>query len=192
MPNNRLIDLSHGILFATILVGLLFIILLWKENVRQRGVVSQLQSNLATSLGTRVGPQYAEKGDMVSAFEAVSLGGRATKIAFDGHTKWLLFIFSSRCDACISQVPTWNSIVQQVKNPRCRAIGILIDATPHATPQVKFDILPMPDMSLQRAYRVVAVPLVMVVSESGKIEWVKYGTLASSDTSELLSIIDSN
>lgn len=158
---------------ATILIALLFIILLWKENVKQREVIAQQRSTLAASLGTRAGPPYAQKGDVVPAFEAVSLGGRATKIAFDEHSRWLLFIFSSQCDACISQVPTWNLIVQEVKNPRCKAIGMLTDATPLAIPELKFDVLPMPDMSLQRAYRVVAVPLVMVISESGKIEWVK-------------------
>lgn len=59
-------------------------------------------------------------------------------------------------------------------------------------PPVDFDIVAIPDMSVQRAYRVVAVPLIMVVSENGKVEWVHYGTLSDAATNELLSVIDAN
>jgi len=184
---TRLIDLSWWVLFAAILTALLFIILLWKDDVRQRNTVVELQSTLAPSL---IGPPHAQKGDIVPSFEA-AMGGRTTKITFDGHTRWLLFIFSSQCDACLSQVPAWNSIVQQVKDPRYKTAGILIDKAPLSIPPVDFEILTMPDISLQRAYRVVAVPLVMLVSERGKIQWIKYGTLTSEKSAELLSVIAS-
>jgi predicted transcriptional regulator len=68
---------------------------------------------------------------------------------------------------------------------------MITDSSMLTIPPVDFDLVAIPNLSVQRAYRVVAVPVVMVVSSDGKIEWVHYGALTSNQTSELLSVIES-
>jgi len=82
--------------------------------------------------------------------------------------------------------------VRRIKNEKYIVLGMIERSSSVTVPPVDFDLVPIPDMSVQRAYRVVAVPQVMVVSENGKVEWVHYGTLSDPTTTELLSIIDAN
>ena len=44
-------------------------------------------------------------------------------------------------------------------------------------------------MSVQRAYRIVAVPAVMVVSQGGTVEWTHYGALTEDLHRDLLSVL---
>ena len=188
---GRLFDLSHAILFVTILIALLFIILLSRDNAKQRRLQAQLRSTLATSNGSMSGPPEAQIGDILPAFEGLSLTGKPRRVVYDGHSKYVLFVLSLHCDACLSEISTWNSIAARIRNQEYIALGIVTDSNMLTTPPVDFDLVVIPGMSVQRAYRVVAVPLVMVVSQDGKIEWVHYGALTSDQTSELLSVIES-
>lgn len=52
-----------------------------------------------------------------------------------------------------------------------------------------FEVCVMPSKPVQRAYRVVAVPLVMLVSSEGNVEWVHYGALSDDKTKEISSVI---
>lgn len=79
---RRLFDLSHGILFATVLVALLFLFLLFTDNIRQRQLQAQLKSELAVSARGLVGPPQAEPGDIVPAFESVSLADGSPRKSF--------------------------------------------------------------------------------------------------------------
>lgn len=54
---------------------------------------------------------------------------------------------------------------------------------------VNFEVCVMPSKPVQRAYRVVAVPLVMLVSPQGSVEWVHYGALSDDKTKEISSIM---
>jgi hypothetical protein len=189
---RRFVDLSYVILVVAVLIALVFIVLLSRENLRQRRVQAQLKSRLASAVGTISGSPEAQKGDIVPGFEGVSLSGRPAKVVYDGRSKYVLFIFSLQCDACLDEIPTWNSIVRRIKNEKYTVLGMIEGPSSVTVPPVDFDLVPIPDMSVQRAYRVVAVPLVMIVSEKGKVEWVHYGTLSDATTNELLSVIDAN
>ena len=189
---RRFVDLSYVILVVAVLIALVFIVLLSSENLKQRRVQAQLKSRLASAMGTISGSPEAQKGDIVPGFEGVSLSGKPARVVYDGRFKYVLFIFSVQCDACLDEIPTWNSIVRRIKNEKYIVLGVIERSSSVTVPPVDFDLVPIPDMSVQRAYRVVAVPQVMVVSENGKVEWVHYGTLSDPTTTELLSIIDAN
>ena len=188
---GRLFDLSHAILFVTILIALLFIILLSRDNAKQRRLQAQLRSTLATSKGSISGPPEAQIGDVLPAFEGMSLTGKSRRVVYDGHSKYVLFIMSVHCDVCLGEISTWNSIAARIRNQEYIALGMITDSSMLTIPPVDFDLVAIPNMSVQRAYRVVAVPVVMVASPDGKIEWVHYGALTSDQTSELLSVIES-
>lgn len=191
-PARRLVDLSYGVLVVAVVIALVFIVLLSKENLKQRKVQAQLKSRLASAMGSISGSPEAQKGDIVPGFEGVSLSGKAARVVYDGRSKYVLFIFSVQCGVCLDEIPTWNSIVRRIKNEEYTVLGMIEGSSSVTVPPVDFDLVPFPDMSVQRAYRVVAVPLVMVVSENGKVEWVHYGTLIDATTTELLSVIDAN
>jgi hypothetical protein len=191
-PAHRFVDLSYGILVVAVLIALVFIVLLSRENLKQREVQAQLKSRLAAAMGTISGSPEAQKGDIVPGFEGVSLSGRPARVVYDGRSKYVLFIFSVQCDACLDQISTWNSIVRRIKNKKYTVLGMIEGSSSVTVPPIDFDLVRIPDMSVQRAYRVVAVPLVMIVSENGKVEWVHYGTLSDAATTELLSVIDAN
>lgn len=191
-PARRVVDFSHGILVVAVLIALVFIVLLSRENLKQRKVQAQLKSRLASATGTISGSPEAQKGDIVPGFEGVSLNGKRASVVYDGRSKYVLFIFSMGCGVCFDEIPTWNSIVKRIKNEKYTVLGMIEGSNSVTVPPVDFDVVPIPDMSVQRAYRVVAVPQVMVVSENGRVEWVHYGTLIDSTTTELLSVIDAN
>jgi hypothetical protein len=191
-PARRFVDLSYGILIVAVLIALVFIVLLSRENLKQRKVQAQLKSRLTSAMGTISGSPEAQKGDIVPSFEGVTVSGRSARVVYDGRSKYVLFIFSVQCDACLGEIATWNSIARRVKNEKHTVLGMIEGSSSVTVPPVDFDVVHIPDMSVQRAYRVVAVPLVMVVSENGKVEWVHYGTLSDANTNELLSVIDAN
>lgn len=187
---RRLFDLSHGILFVTVLVALFFLFLLFRDNVRQRRLQAQLKSELAVSARGLVGPPQAEPGDIVPAFESVGLAdGKPTRVLYDGQTRYLLFFMSLDCDACLTQLPIWNSVAQKIQSGS-KVLGVVVDNRSITIPPANFTILSAPSVSLQRAYRVVEVPLAMVVSKNGIVEWVHYGQLSDDQVAELISVIE--
>jgi len=186
------VDLSHVVLVAAVLTALVFIVLLSRENLKQRQVQAQLRSRLASAVGTISGSPEAQKGDILPGFEGVSLSGKPARVVYDGRSKYVLFIFSVRCGVCLDEIPGWNSIVRRIKKEKYEVLGMIEGSSSVTVPPVDFELVPIPDMSVQRAYRVVAVPLVMVASENGKVEWVHYGALNDATTTELLSVIDAN
>jgi hypothetical protein len=188
---GRLFDLSHAILFVTILVALLFIVLLSRDNTKQRRLQAELKSTLATSAGSISGPPEAQVGDIVPAFEGVSLTGKTRGVVYDGHSRYVLFIMSLHCNACLGEMSTWNSIAARIRNQDAIALGMVTDPNTLTVPPLDFELVAIPNMSVQRAYRIVAIPVVMAVSPGGKIEWVHYGTLDSDHSRELLSVIES-
>jgi hypothetical protein len=86
---------------------------------------------------------------------------------------------------------TWNSIADRIRNKDVITLGIITDSSKVTIPPLNFDLVAIPSISVQRAYRIVAIPVVMVVSPDGKIEWVHYGTLNGDHSRELLSVIES-
>jgi len=191
-PHHHSTDFSYWVLVVTVVIALVFVVLLSRDNLKQRRAQIQLKSTLATSIGTISGPPEALKGDIVPSFEGVSIRGKPVKVFFDGQSKYLLFIFSVQCDACIGQMSRWNSIVRDIKNEKYSVLGMMQGSSSLTVPPLDFDVVAIPNMSVQRAYRVVAIPEIMIVSEGGKVQWVHYGELNDAITTDLLSTLNPN
>jgi len=153
---------------------------------------SMLQLGRSEYPGTLCGPQTAQTGDIVPAFKTFDLQGHQTEVAYDGTKKFLFFIFSPMCGACNHEIPLWNALVKPATSKKFAVRGISIDPPENSKgyvvgKDISFEVLIMPDMPTRRAYRVVSIPQVMIVSENGIVEWVHYGAMTQGKVAELQS-----
>jgi peroxiredoxin len=178
-------DLAFIILLIAAAVAVAFVVKLARQN-------AQLKTGMAEISGTLAGPQSAEVGDIVPGFKTTDLAQQPTEIVYDGSTKFLIFIFSPECGTCVVELPDWNRIASEARGLGYTVRGISLDPLDAsrknlASRNISFDILIMPDRSIQRAYRVVSIPEVLLVSGQGKIEWAHYGAMSRQTTEELLA-----
>ena len=178
-------DRAFIILVIAVTVSLVFLVKVAREN-------AQLKARLSRTSGTLAGPQSAQVGDIVPSFKTIDLTERSAEIAFDGSARFLIFIFSSGCGSCAAELPTWNRIAADALARGYTVRGISLDTleqsrTNLADKSLTFDVLIMPDMPTLRAYRVVSIPEVLLVSGAGTIEWVYNGVMSSETVDEVLT-----
>jgi peroxiredoxin len=138
------------------------------------------------------GPQTTQIGDIAPAFKAINLQGSRIEVIYDGSRKFLFFIFSPSCGTCEREIPLWNALVPMADSKKIAVRGISIDSIEDSSRNVagkdiSFDVLIMSDMPTRRAYRVVSIPQVMMVSEHGTVEWVHYGAMTQDKVIDLHS-----
>lgn len=182
---SRLFDAANIILLIAVAIAILWIVKLTRDQAALKRSKSGVE-------GTLSGPQNSQVGDMVPPFKTVNLSGEPAAIAYDGTSRYLLFIFSPRCDVCLNEIPTLNNLSARVRAGGCEVKGISIDSPAESKQNLKdkelaFETIIMPNMAVQRTYRVVSIPQVMLVSSKGLVEWVHYGALTSNAEAELLS-----
>jgi peroxiredoxin len=153
---------------------------------------ARLRSELANTSGTLCGPQSAQIGDILPAFKAAGMDGAWTEVEYDGSHRYLFVIFSPVCGVCDHELPAWNRVAKAAESINIIVRGISLDPLDETRrnlkeKQVDFETLIMPGMSIRRAYRVVSIPQIMIVSASGYVEWVHYGAMTSGKEEELLS-----
>ena len=186
---------ANTITILALVVAFIFLVVLSRNNLQLRKETRELKSTVVTMSGTIVGPASSQIGDIVPSFDAVSLEGKPTSILYDGSSKYLLYLFSVRCGVCENELPKWNEIASRGKLKNYRIFGLSIDPEDAKGELSKlnrnFDLLLLQSKSVQRAYRVVAIPLVMIVSGKGTVEWVHYGTLSEGSIREISSLMDS-
>lgn len=159
---------------------------------RQNATLQRRGREYSENFNTLCGPHSTQPGDIVPAFKTVDLGGRPAEVGYDGSQKLLIFIFSPMCGVCMHEVPLWNHIAGSAAQNKFRVHGISIDSLADTKKNVigkdvSFDTLIMPDMPTRRAYRVVSIPQVMIVSSHGTVEWVYYGSMTQDKLTELQS-----
>jgi len=196
-PANRTRRLlvANTLLLSSLLLAFVFLFAASRSNSKLREERNRLKSSLTIMSGTIAGPPSIEVGDIVPSFEAVTLNGKPASILYDGSSKYLLYIFSPRCGACLEQFPNWNRLTSLHNRENLRIIGLTIDSEDTEAHlrnmDRKFDVYLMSNKPVQRAYRVVAIPLVMLVSPQGNVEWVHYGGLSEDKLKELSSLLGS-
>src|SRR6266850_1977163 len=188
----KVLATANTLLIVSVIIAFIFLFAQFKNNSRLKAEKNKLISSVTTMSGTIVGSPSVQVGDIVPSFEAVSLEGKPTSIVYNGSLKYLLYIFSSRCSVCMDQFPNWNQIASVGRLKNYRVIGLSIDSEDTKVNLSKvdknFEVCLMPGKPVQRAYRVVAVPLVMLVSSQGNVEWVHYGGLSEDKIKEISSI----
>lgn len=182
---RRLFDLEYIILIVVVLIAIFFIIKLSRQN-------SLLNSLVRESSESLCGPQSLQVGDIIPAFKTVDLKGQPAEVIFNGSTKNLIFVFSAACDACAQEILAWNNIAAKSTSKKYSVRGISIDSLDDTNKNLsgknlQFEVLMMPSVSILRACRVVSIPVVMIVSEQGAVEWFHYGAMTKEKVTELLS-----
>lgn len=178
-------DPAYIVLLVGIAIAVGFIITLSRDKAR-------LRAALDDSSGTLCGPQSAQVGDILPAFKSTGIDGNWTEVGYDGSRRFLILIFSPACGVCTHELPIWNRLANAAESMNIAVRGISLDPLNETKSnlnekQVAFQTLIMPSMSVRRAYRVVSIPEVLIVSAAGIVEWVHYGALTDEKEAELLS-----
>ena len=182
---SKRFDAANIILLITVAIAICWIVKLSRDQ-------SALMRSTTEVEGTLSGPQSSQVGDIVPPFKSLNLSEEPADITYDGTSKYLLFIFSPRCDVCLHEIPTLNRLSSRFQASGYQVRGISIDSISESKQNLKdremaFETLIMPNMAVQRTYRVVSIPQVMIVSSKGQVEWVHYGALTDDNISGLLS-----
>lgn len=180
---RKVFDPAYAILVVAIVLTLTYAVKVSREK-------AVLQARAQEYSGTLCGPQTIQEGDIVAAFEATDLQGQWRKIAYGGTKRALFFIFSPMCSTCEHEIPLWNSLAEIAASKTLTVQGISIDSLEDSRKNavgkhISFDMLIMPDMPTRRAYRVVSIPQVILVSGHGTVEWVHYGRMTQNKLAEL-------
>lgn len=178
------------VLIVSNISAVFFIVFLTRGNTSLKRENAALQSEIAVFGGGLAGEPSAKVGDLVPSFEAVDIKGTRVQVTYNGSTKYLLYFFSPQCSVCDEQFPIWNRIAVTAKTKGYLPLGISLkpkDITEEKLKgtDYKFDILIIPSEAIQRAYRIIAEPVVMVVSAQGTVDWVYYGGLTQDVSTKL-------
>jgi peroxiredoxin len=181
----RAFDPAYAILVIAVVIAITYAVKVSREN-------SALQKREREYSGTLSGPQTAQSGDIAPAFRTADLQGHQVEIAYGGTKKFLFFILSPMCGSCEHEIPLWNALAGTTTSKKIEIRGISIDSFEDSQKSligkdISFDTLIMPDMPTRRAYRVISIPQVMIVSEHGTVEWVHYGAMTQDKVAELRS-----
>lgn len=182
---SKLIDPANIILLIAVAIAVCWIVKLSRDQ-------ATIKRSTAGAEGTLSGPASSQVGDIVPPFKTVNLSQDPAEISYDGTSKYLLFIFSPRCDVCQQEILTFNKLSSRFTAGGYQVRGISIDPISESKQALKdkeldFETLIMPNMAVQRTYRVVSIPQIMIVSSRGQVEWVHYGALTPDNISGLLS-----
>lgn len=183
----KLFDAANIILLLALVIAILWIMKLSREQAILKRSTSGIE-------GTLAGPQSSQVGDIIPPFKSLTLSGKPAEIAYNGTSKYLLFIFAPTCGTCVQTIPTMNRLALRFQENGYQVRGISIDPIDESRQNLKdqqlaFETLIMPNKAMRRTYRVVSIPQIMLVSSTGQVEWVHNGDLTDENTSDLLSWI---
>ncbi len=122
-------------------------------------------------------PDSPSKGDVIPAFEGVSIDGRAQKLEFPKGSKTMLLFFLSGCPVCHKMIPEWNSAFQ--RRPKgLKVVGVIMDQEPpgfFSTLSIQFPVVRAPGREFLRTLKVTHAPLTLRVVDGGRIEDLALG-----------------
>lgn len=154
----------------------------------------QLKATLAAGMTSSTLPvtgDLLQVGDSFDPFGLRSAQGELSRLDFErevDHT--LLLIFAGGCTACTLVYPSWERLERELSAAATRVVAIKIDT--EADPKERSLSLPahsLQDMREVPFERLTTVPSTILLDRAGRIEWLRYGTLAESDIEELLSFV---
>lgn len=193
--DKRFLRTSNTLLIISVVITLICLVVLTRRNAKLQEERQRRLANIQRMPGTPDESLSAQVGDILPSFDARNLAGARSGVFYDGKSKYLLYIFSPKCGVCISEFSTWSRIAPHARSKDYRVVGLSTYSENGSESEIgtvgrNFEVTAIPSMAIQRAYRVASVPMVMLVSEEGKIEWVHDGKLAEEKIKELLSKID--
>lgn len=142
---------------------------------------------------TLSGPARAVVGDLVPAFTPRTLQGAAEPVRYTNESSCrLFFIFSPDCPACKIQDREWLSpLVRDAEAASVEFLRLSIDKAERAvqlskaSARVGGPTLFFSENAVLRAYRVTAIPQILLIAPTGRVKWVHYGVLNKQRHAEL-------
>lgn len=162
------------------------------QNARLKRENAAIKSELKTFPHSLRGDIRAQVGDLIASFGASDTDGNRRKVVYDGKSRYLLFFFSPECPSCVSQFPIWNKVALQAREKKYTVLGVSTGSVGVTRPKVgalDFQIVSMEEEAVLRAYRLERIPMVMLTSAYGRVEWLNYGPLKDDKTHDLLSTL---
>jgi thiol-disulfide isomerase/thioredoxin len=116
-------------------------------------------------------PQAPSKGDVVPAFESMTIQGQPRKVEFAKGSRTVLLFFLSSCPHCHKMIPEWNRAYE--RRPKgLEVVGVIMDQEPPgfwSTLSVVFPVVRAPGREFLRQLNVNRAPLALRVAEGGRI-----------------------
>jgi peroxiredoxin len=154
---------------------------------------------LKIRLAMVVDKQVLRPGEIVPAFSAIYLNNEQCQIQYQGGiAKTLLFVFSTKCDACRKNLPHWADIVRMVQQRKdCRVIGVSLNELDNSrkfveSHSITFPIVVPSDSVFPREYKVSATPQTILVDSTGLVQNIWTGVLDSLKDTEVLQALRGN
>ncbi|MFN0086346.1 MAG: hypothetical protein ACKVX9_13240 [Blastocatellia bacterium] len=187
------IDITYSILTLTVIISLVFLVMMYRQNEELRASLSKREAAVP---GTLSGPPGTMVGDLIPAFSTEDWEGRSFPVRFDGKTRHLFYIFAQGCASCEKQFPQWRKISAKVASPTLRAVGLYLEPEvdplfmrKHASEKDQLTMIRMPNMAIQRSFRVVMLPQLVLVSPEGVVEWAGLGSLDEGTLESLMKTV---
>src|SRR6185503_2022647 len=86
-------------------------------------------SSAALRAEVPTGPEFLHKGDVVPAFKATGIDGKAWDFSFPKGKSTVLLFFLSSCPTCHRMLPAWNRAFER-RPPGLNVVGVLLDQEP--------------------------------------------------------------
>jgi thiol-disulfide isomerase/thioredoxin len=116
-------------------------------------------------------PQAPSKGDVVPAFESMTIQGQPHKVDFPKGSRTVLLFFLSSCPHCHKMIPEWNRAYD--RRPKgLEVLGVIMDQEPPgfwSSISVAFPVVRSPGREFLRQLNVNRAPLALRVGEGGRI-----------------------
>jgi hypothetical protein len=177
-PRDRF-TLFLGIACAALAV--LTLLLSWQNRT--------LKAELAAAAGAP--PAGALKaGDTLKAFDVVDAAGTQTHIAFEGHGRTLLLVFSSTCGACRETIPTWNRLLAEGVPSAVQVVGLQTDfqhsgGADVAIPDLRFPVFGAVDPAGAPLSKFPAIPGAALIDATGAVKSAWFGVPTDAQVAEL-------
>ena len=116
-------------------------------------------------------PQAPSKGDVVPAFESMTIQGQPRKVEFAKGSRTVLLFFLSSCPHCHKMIPEWNRAYDR-RPQGLEVVGVIMDQEPPgfwSTLSVVFPVVRAPGREFLRQLNVNRAPLALRVAEGGRI-----------------------
>jgi len=187
---KRKFDLTYSLLVLAIIFAIGFIVLLAKENSKLKARIINALSNPDAASGNISGPPELQAGDLAAPFEAKDLDGKLLSVKYGGKSKYAFYLFSPFCGACMKQTAMMSNLMLQVKAGGYEPVALSLEDPGERRDQLAVieknsTILVMPNLAIQRTFRVTSIPMLALVSGDGKVEWVHYGILSDGKFNEI-------
>jgi peroxiredoxin len=184
---SKIFDPSNLILVVAIVLALGYVVTVARNNRLLVKVNQRLTERNAQFAMARV-------GDAVPPFTTADLNGQAVEVGRNPAAKELLFVFSTFCSACETQLPVWERLAAQMKSKDLIVRGVTLDSADQAKAyfdgkQLNLPIVVAPKEMFSRTYRVSDIPQIMLLDEERVVRWVHTGSMTPDKINDLASRI---